>query len=850
MTYALTSLPGKVWDGGFVADIIVTNTGTERLASARFEIGVPGEIESLWRATSWTATETGAEVVLETLDLAPGESATIRFKGVGPAEITLTAGTSADEEAVAPAPDETTAPATGDAPAREPFEPADDSRVIDVGPGTGASALQALIDGSDPGTVIRLEAGRYSFDRTIVLDRDGVSVVGAGAGETVIRMANGLGQEAFAVGDGAISGSFLLAQDAAEGATRITLTGAHSFRPGDFVYLARESTDAFYDEIGDTTWRKDVPLRTSIVEVAAVDGGTITLKSGLHFDFVPGETRVSEIDLARDIALGGFTVDYGLGQADPSRFENTQSAYDRDAVVQVEGTTGLRLFDIEAHDVPSLGVNVALSREVAADAIAITGAHNKGAGGNGYALQIRDVYDSSFVNLSDLDMRHSVVFASWRSAVGNEVHVTSTDRDINFHGGRDHGNTVRVDASVRDANSDIISPTLFVNTEGTHYGSVTDADANEVRFGKVVGTRLSDDVKGLDGGSWLDGRGGDDTLTGGQGNDVLIGGAGRDVVRGGAGEDMAVYTGDRADFGLTRLSDGGWEVEDRQGGQDRDRVFEVEWLVFDDGALRLSDQAFLALDAIEGVFKGIGGASGPAPAPAPVESGDTTADPAPVASGGGPTLTGTDGKDRFDVTEEGTVVHGLGDWDEVRSSVDFAMSADVERLELVGGRAIDGTGSVSSDLIAGNEMANVILGRSGDDRVWGRGGNDRVDGGGGNDLLDGGGGNDVIIGGLGADVLRGRSGEDRFVFRSAAESAQGAHDGVADFESGADVIDLRLIDADTTLSGNEAFAWNGKGAGSLVFESGFLRGDTNGDGRADLVIEIGTVPLGVDDLLL
>lgn len=82
----------------------------------------------------------------------------------------------------------------------------------------------------------------------------------------------------------------------------------------------------------------------------------------------------------------------------------------------------------------------------------MTGAHNKGGGGNSYAVQIRDVYDSSFVNPSDMDMRHSVVFASWRSAVDNMVHVTRTDRDTNFHGGRDHGNVVMVDESIRDAN--------------------------------------------------------------------------------------------------------------------------------------------------------------------------------------------------------------------------------------------------------------------------------------------------------------------------------------------------------------------------------------------------------------
>ena len=73
-----------------------------------------------------------------------------------------------------------------------------------------------------------------------------------------------------------------------------------------------------------------------------------------------------------------------MSAANPSNFANTLAAYSRNAVIEVEGTSDLRLFDVTAHNVPSLGVNVASSTHVAATGLTMTGAHNKGDGGNGW----------------------------------------------------------------------------------------------------------------------------------------------------------------------------------------------------------------------------------------------------------------------------------------------------------------------------------------------------------------------------------------------------------------------------------------------------------------------------------
>ncbi|MER2267584.1 CAP domain-containing protein [Methylobacterium oxalidis] len=109
--------------------------------------------------------------------------------------------------------------------------------------------------------------------------------------------------------------------------------------------------------------------------------------------------------------------------------------------------------------------------------------------------------------------------------------------------------------------------------------------------------------------------------------------------------------------------------------------------------------------------------------------------------------------------------------------------------------------------------------------------------------LKGGAGNDTINGNGGSDYLVGGAGSDTFVFDTAREARR---DTVADFTHGSDKIDLRGIDADTKLSGDQGFTFIGdqgfhKSAGELkVYEARgntYLAGDTNGDGFADFTIK-------------
>jgi beta-glucanase (GH16 family) len=147
-------------------------------------------------------------------------------------------------------------------------------------------------------------------------------------------------------------------------------------------------------------------------------------------------------------------------------------------------------------------------------------------------------------------------------------------------------------------------------------------------------------------------------------------------------------------------------------------------------------------------------------------------------------------------------------------------------------------------------------GGAGNDTLAGGEGNDKLFGLAGDDALSGLGGNDTLVGGNGRDKLTGGAGADVFTFERTSDSTSKSKDTIADFMSGTDVIDLRGIDANTKVSGDQAFTFVGSSAfsgqaGQLRFASGILYGDVNGDKAADFVVAITGLPnLSATDFLL
>lgn len=131
----------------------------------------------------------------------------------------------------------------------------------------------------------------------------------------------------------------------------------------------------------------------------------------------------------------------------------------------------------------------------------------------------------------------------------------------------------------------------------------------------------------------------------------------------------------------------------------------------------------------------------------------------------------------------------------------------------------DDTGSLDgNDTIYGGNGNDKLYGKIGNDTLYGGEGNDRVAGYIGNDTLYGENGADFMRGGDGLDRISSGAGNDIYDYDYVTDSKPGAatRDVILDYNgvgaAAGDVIDLSTIDANTGVTGNQAFVFKGSGA--------------------------------------
>jgi Ca2+-binding RTX toxin-like protein len=302
---------------------------------------------------------------------------------------------------------------------------------------------------------------------------------------------------------------------------------------------------------------------------------------------------------------------------------------------------------------------------------------------------------------------------------------------------------------------------------------------------RIPGTGGHDTLHGTADHDEIYGYGGDDTIYGHEGLDTIFGGDNNDWLYGGSGND--VLLGDNGNDHLYGERDNDWLY----GGANDD------WLYGGEG----TDHLFGGVDN-DFLFGGVG---------ADYLYGEN----------GNDWLTGGQGADSLD--------GGTGsDWAAYEDS-DATVFVSLATGRGFGGTAEHDTltnienlsGSRFGDLLVGNDQNNQLYGLGDNDTLWGGDGGDHLYGGDGDDTLNGGGNTDRLVAGgstfswLEGDVLSGGPGADKFVFSSIDDIGNftvyspsvGTVDLITDFNRAeGDQIDLRPIDANETIDGNQDFS--------------------------------------------
>jgi Ca2+-binding RTX toxin-like protein len=247
------------------------------------------------------------------------------------------------------------------------------------------------------------------------------------------------------------------------------------------------------------------------------------------------------------------------------------------------------------------------------------------------------------------------------------------------------------------------------NAEIETYIFKTNADLN------FTGNNISEEIHGGSGKDVIDGAGGQsDRLFGGAGNDTLIGADGTDTLDGGTGADT--MTGGNGDdyYYVDNVGDKIVETSGLGTGNDWEySTISIDLLPYqvDNGVLLGTAALHLTGNGTANELFGNNGAN-------TIDGGQG----ADIMFGGG-------GNDIFIVDNTNDVAAELlggavGGIDLVKSSVGFALGANIENLTLTGTYSTYGTGNALDNTIIGNDVGNELDGGAGKDTMSGGKGDD------------------------------------------------------------------------------------------------------------------------------
>ncbi len=356
---------------------------------------------------------------------------------------------------------------------------------IVIHPGITVAEIKALIASVPESThlILQFAEGRFHFTEQLLIQRGNITVAGMGEGKTTIvaDFADGMIDNLIQIqgpnvstSTGTSNGSITPAESnligsASEGFAlgdrALHINGSlEGLKAGDHIMVYKQGTTS-------TTDGKDE--FSTLAEISAIHGDRIELKHGLAFGSNMlnakenlSSVKVYKVDLLENVTVRDFSITYNIHEKhlhNPLKlsldtikdtiqynFYGGYAAYDgvgkgelvygHHRALVISGTNQANVENIGMKDIGSSGFFFSGNLQMYGNNLSVDGTHNKGSGGNGYGLEYDKTYYSDFTDLSFYGLRHSVTAQMLGGNGFNNFHVTDTDTNLDFHGGRDQGN--------------------------------------------------------------------------------------------------------------------------------------------------------------------------------------------------------------------------------------------------------------------------------------------------------------------------------------------------------------------------------------------------------------------------
>ena len=322
-----------------------------------------------------------------------------------------------------------------------------DLHALGVKPGVKNTAhiINRILRESDPdcALVLQFDEGIYPLYEPIVIDRDNVTLKGAGKDKTLLQshlrtrdeaVIKVLGKRGKRIG--------YLAKNLYQ--NQSALVCRTKKKPGKYLLVRQPNDPLFVRSTGARKWYRKYPyLRQEIVEVLDYDPlkHKIYTKKPLLTDYEAQKTEVIAVDMVENVSLQNFTLQQINDDKNINRYRNVfENSFKNIAVDAL-------LFEYSAHCSASFlnimqsgshPLNCTYSYGLLFEHLYIDGSWNKGKKGNGYVRFARTYY-SVFRQSKVKNIRH--ITLQW-SASGNHIYQIDSGVDINLHGGYAHQNRI------------------------------------------------------------------------------------------------------------------------------------------------------------------------------------------------------------------------------------------------------------------------------------------------------------------------------------------------------------------------------------------------------------------------